>query len=223
MRGLAVLLLALVPVCAAFADEAGPVTVPPGIAVTVRSRAVGRTHDCQPFYPRASLIAGETGAVGFRYGVEVDGTIGNVLMVHSSGFARLDDAALQCVTQQWRDTPAMAGTTPVATTGHLGLITFSLSTSEDAIGFLIKGVGRALTAKTAADLLAAIGDFDKALEIDSNYRNAYYERGMAYRRLGDTARAEADFAKAGHEPVGGEAQPPILPPPRIDTPASASR
>ncbi len=223
MRGLAVLLLAMVPVCAAVADDGGPATVPPGIAVTVPSRAVGRTHDCAPFYPRASMIAGETGAVGFHFEVEVDGTIGNFVLLRSSGFARLDDAALRCVTQQWRDTPAMAGTTPVAITGLLGVITFEFGADLVANRLLIKGLGLALTAKSDADIPAAIACFDRAIEIDPNYRTAYYERGIAYRHLGDTARAEADFARAGHEPVGGETQPPILPPQNSDTPAGASR
>jgi tetratricopeptide (TPR) repeat protein len=42
----------------------------------------------------------------------------------------------------------------------------------------------------------AIADFTHAIRIDPNNANAYNNRGIAYQAKGDTARADADFAKA---------------------------
>jgi len=43
---------------------------------------------------------------------------------------------------------------------------------------------------------AAIQAFDQHLEIDPQSAEAYYHRGLAKLKLGDTAGAEADFARA---------------------------
>jgi len=38
-------------------------------------------------------------------------------------------------------------------------------------------------------------DFNKALELDPNLAQAYYNRGRAYQALGDREKAIADFQK----------------------------
>lgn len=43
----------------------------------------------------------------------------------------------------------------------------------------------------------AIELYDKALEMDSNLPQAYYNRGLAYKYLNDVIHAKADFSKAG--------------------------
>ena len=56
---------------------------------------------------------------------------------------------------------------------------------------------------------AALGELDEALEnlnyaiyLDPVYADAYYNRGLAYQQLGETAKAEADFAK--HKELTGQ-------------------
>ena len=41
-----------------------------------------------------------------------------------------------------------------------------------------------------------IDDYDKAIRLDPNYANGYNSRGIAYRKLGKYAEADADKAKA---------------------------
>ena len=43
---------------------------------------------------------------------------------------------------------------------------------------------------------AAIDDYNKAIELDSNYAYAYFSRGLAKRKLGDNKGAIADYTKA---------------------------
>ncbi len=40
-----------------------------------------------------------------------------------------------------------------------------------------------------------IEDFTRAIEIDPEYAEAYYFRGLAYESMGETALADADFAR----------------------------
>ena len=42
----------------------------------------------------------------------------------------------------------------------------------------------------------AIQDFDKAIQLDPSHASVYSMRGLAYRRLGQDAKAAADRAKA---------------------------
>lgn len=90
------------------------------------SKAVGRTHDCQSYFPDLSRRLNESGDVLIGYDVGVDGAISNVHIAKSSGSERLDNAAVSCVSSKWRNTPAMQGDTPVASPGHQAIIRFSL-------------------------------------------------------------------------------------------------
>jgi len=100
---------------------------PPVVQPTITpSKAVGRTHDCQGSMPELSRRLNETGNVLIHYDVGVDGSISNVGVSKSSGSERLDNAAVQCVSTKWRNTPAMQGDTPVASPGHQALIQFQL-------------------------------------------------------------------------------------------------
>jgi protein TonB len=102
-------------------------TPPPVVQPTITpSKAVGRTHDCQSYYPALSSRLGEQGNVMVRYDVGVDGSISNVAVVKSSGSERLDAAAVNCVSSRWRNTPAMQGNTPVASPDHQAIIQFQL-------------------------------------------------------------------------------------------------
>jgi protein TonB len=66
----------------------------------------------KPPYPPASRRLGETGTVYLRVHVSEDGRALKVDLKKSSGFARLDQSALDTVAQ-WRFVPARRGQTPV--------------------------------------------------------------------------------------------------------------
>ncbi|HEY4943586.1 MAG TPA: energy transducer TonB [Rhizomicrobium sp.] len=99
------------------------------------SRAVGRTHNCDGFYPDLARRRNETGDVMVSYDVMADGTVANVKLLKSSGYDDLDIAALDCVSTQWRNTPATLGTVPVASPGHRAIIRFSLHGSPGESGW----------------------------------------------------------------------------------------
>lgn len=66
-----------------------------------------------PEYPRMSRRHGEEGRVILRVFVETDGKPTNVTVHESSGFPRLDQAALNAV-RQWTFVPARQGSEEVA-------------------------------------------------------------------------------------------------------------
>jgi periplasmic protein TonB len=70
-------------------------------------------HNPQLPYPRASRTLHEQGKVLLRVLVSEDGRALQVLLNKSSGFPRLDQAALDGV-QQWRFTPARQGSQAIA-------------------------------------------------------------------------------------------------------------
>ncbi len=121
------------------------------------SRAVGATHNCADYYPEVSRRRSQSGDVLIRYDVAADGRISNVTVAKSSGFVPLDWAAAQCVSQHWRNTPAMRGGKPVASPGHLAIIRFSLTDSDsvpfDNWGLLLWSIG---TLTVAGFLLASL-------------------------------------------------------------------
>ncbi|HTF95116.1 MAG TPA: energy transducer TonB [Cellvibrio sp.] len=58
-----------------------------------------------PAYPRLSKRLGEKGTVLLEILVKADGTVGEVTIKSSSGFKRLDDAAIKAI-KRWRFIPA---------------------------------------------------------------------------------------------------------------------
>ncbi|GHD80826.1 energy transducer TonB [Vogesella fluminis] len=68
----------------------------------------GHLGNPRPVYPPLSIELGEAGAVGLRVAVGADGRAQEVSIARSSGFPRLDRAALQAV-RNWRFRPAMRG------------------------------------------------------------------------------------------------------------------
>lgn len=67
----------------------------------------------QPPYPKLSKRLGETGVVQLRVHVEIDGTPSQVQIYKSSGYDRLDQAALDTVKSRWRFVPGKLGGTPI--------------------------------------------------------------------------------------------------------------
>jgi protein TonB len=66
-----------------------------------------------PTYPAASRRAGEQGKVLLRVRVDAKGDVEEIQLQASSGFARLDEAALSAV-RRWRFSPARMGDRAVA-------------------------------------------------------------------------------------------------------------
>ncbi len=90
------------------------------------SRAVGRTHDCSGYYPDTARRLNQSGDVMIRYDVAADGTVSHVTLTRSSGHPELDEAAIVCVLQHWRNTPATRGRVAVASPNHQAIIRFFL-------------------------------------------------------------------------------------------------
>jgi protein TonB len=69
-------------------------------------------HNPSPAYPRASRLAGQQGQVMLKVLVNDQGLAVSVHVQRSSGFARLDDAALDAV-RKWRFVPARRGSAAI--------------------------------------------------------------------------------------------------------------
>ena len=66
-----------------------------------------------PKYPAESRKLREQGVVLLKVAVTAEGRAADVQLQRSSGFARLDDAALKAV-RRWEFNPARLGATPIA-------------------------------------------------------------------------------------------------------------
>ncbi len=66
----------------------------------------------KPAYPSASRRMGEEGEVRLRVQVDITGQPQQIEIFRSSGFPRLDQAALDTV-RQWRFVPARQGDQPI--------------------------------------------------------------------------------------------------------------
>ncbi len=90
------------PVPVAPADVPAPAGPPQGATADTAPRPLATPG---PSYPRASLRRGETGEVLLRIHVGANGRTTSVDIVRSSGFQRLDQAAVNAV-RRWRFEPA---------------------------------------------------------------------------------------------------------------------
>ena len=199
-RNAMVLAMALYCLCAAAAaDTTQPQSghaappPPPGWDPTISpSRAVGNTHSCVSYYPELSRRLNETGDVLVGYDVGADGAILNVRMIKSSGSDRLDLAALSCVRDVWRNTPAMKSGVAVASPDHQAIVRFSIHDDFTAKDYLDQGTA----AESAGDHILALYRFSQALYINPNYAAAYRARAKVYDAIGQTDFAKGDNARA---------------------------
>jgi protein TonB len=111
-----------------------PVQAPPPVAKPVE-RATVKTPPStqgkgaritQPEYPPASRRAGEAGTVQLRCFVQESGKCSEVSVVKSSGFEKLDEAAVKEVQRNWRFVPGKEDGKPVAA-WHTFAVTFRLT------------------------------------------------------------------------------------------------
>lgn len=89
------------------AAVATPMSLPMEQKPLVRAEA-DYLNNPKPSYPRLSKRMGEQGEVRLRVLVGVDGRVASVQLSRSSGFERLDEAAMESV-KQWRFKPATQG------------------------------------------------------------------------------------------------------------------
>ncbi len=102
-----------VPVAIAVAPPAPPASVPPPAARELPASAIQYLEPPEPAYPRASRRAGESGLVVVRVFVGADGLPRQMQLQQSSGFTRLDEAALEGV-RRARFKPPTENGQPVA-------------------------------------------------------------------------------------------------------------
>lgn len=99
------------------------------IAATTAAGAVAQdlktSNRVEPSYPSASRRAGEEGTVRLKVLVDEKGRPRDVAVATSSGFARLDEAAVQAV-RKWRFVAATDGTNPISAWTQVA-ITFRLT------------------------------------------------------------------------------------------------
>jgi periplasmic protein TonB len=97
---------------------APPIPVPPPRQATpppvvfTPARALAATHTI-PEYPFVSRRLREQGTLRLKLVVDEKGFVTEATVVNSSGFARLDEAAVTWVKTHWRYTPAREGAKPV--------------------------------------------------------------------------------------------------------------
>jgi protein TonB len=79
----------------------------------------------QPPYPSASRALDEEGSVVLTVSIDAAGRVTGVSLLHSSGFSRLDSAALDFARRRWRFEPALQDGRPMASTRTI-TVRFSL-------------------------------------------------------------------------------------------------
>lgn len=89
-------------------QKVATVTPPPPVTTITAPRTDGKAHECESQYPPLSRRLSEQGTVTVRFTVTAQGTVAGPTVVKSSGFQRLDAAAIQC-TSRWRYHPATRG------------------------------------------------------------------------------------------------------------------
>lgn len=101
------------PVVAAPAPVAPPAPPAPPARVELPSSSAEHLQNPQPAYPPMSRRLGEQGTVMLRVLIGTDGSVQEAELKQSSGFERLDRAALETV-RKWRFVPGKRGGLPEA-------------------------------------------------------------------------------------------------------------
>jgi periplasmic protein TonB len=108
-----------------------PVAAPPPVAAPTpvprtAPRSDPRRPLSQPEYPPSSRRAGEAGTVILEVLVMENGRVGDARVKTSSGFPRLDEAAVREVKRSWRLVPGTENGKPVQMWGQFA-VTFKLT------------------------------------------------------------------------------------------------
>ena len=114
-----------VPAAASAAVASAPATAPAPAPVTPPRVDAAHLNNPAPGYPALSRRLGEQGQVLLDVHILADGSVGGIKLRRSSGFHRLDGAALEAV-RHWRYVPARRGTEPIPY-WYVQPVTFSLN------------------------------------------------------------------------------------------------
>lgn len=85
---------------------------------------IAATHTTPP-YPPIEARLGHAGTVMLRLTISATGTVSEAVVIRSSGYERLDEAAAAWVKTYWRYQPAVRGGVAVPSTGRI-TVTFDL-------------------------------------------------------------------------------------------------
>lgn len=99
---------------------------PAGASVLEPPRLDRKRSRITPAYPPVSRRLGEEGRVVVNVYVLADGRVGDARLLKSSGYERLDAAALEHVRRDWHFDPALRDGAAVATWGAFG-VTFEIT------------------------------------------------------------------------------------------------
>lgn len=105
---------------------AAPKPVEKAVVKTPPSTVGRGARISQPEYPPASRRAGEAGTVTLKVFVLDSGRVGEVQVAKSSGFPKLDEAAVKEVQRNWRLVPGKEDGKPVSM-WHTFQVTFKLT------------------------------------------------------------------------------------------------
>lgn len=103
-----------------------PVAAPPAPTSRTAPKSDSRRPLTQPEYPPSSRRAGEAGTVILEVYVLENGRVGEAKVKQSSGFPRLDEAAVREVKRSWRLVPGTENGKPVPMWGQFA-VTFKLT------------------------------------------------------------------------------------------------
>jgi protein TonB len=106
--------------------QAAPAPAAPAAKQVTAPKSDSRRPLTQPEYPPSSRRAGEAGTVILEVYVLETGRVGDARVKTSSGFPKLDEAALREVKRSWRLTPGTENGKPVAMWGQFA-VTFKLT------------------------------------------------------------------------------------------------
>lgn len=95
------------------ATAATPATAPAAPPISPPRYDAAYLRNPKPPYPGLSRRLQEEGTVVLRVYVSPEGTPERVELNRSSGYARLDQSALETIRRHWRFNPARQGNTPV--------------------------------------------------------------------------------------------------------------
>lgn len=100
-----------VPPPQVLAQAAAP--APPAEPAFMPPLSIAETHTI-PQYPPVSRRLGEHGVTHLMLTISEQGIVAGATVVDSSGYRRLDEAAIAWIKSNWRYTPAREGNKPVA-------------------------------------------------------------------------------------------------------------
>lgn len=109
------------PVILPDAITVAPIAQPAGGVPAIATTSLAVTRRVDPVYPPASIRQEQTGTVQLKVLVDERGRPHEVQVVTSSGFERLDEAAVSAV-RRWQFAPATEAATPVPAWTHVKVV-----------------------------------------------------------------------------------------------------